>query len=143
MDFFKTFFRTTSSMAPEIEVSMIFGISIALVVIPVVLMILFKRLTDIPTEFIFSHHGININSKKGKLFISKDNILQIFSKDEKVHTKNSYYIKYCVFLKFKEPFYIPDTKKYLNTVDLFSDSVFRDESISLFLVQEIKKVFNE
>lgn len=112
-------------------------------IIPYCIMLAIKMLTDIDTEYTFSPSGINIESKKGKLFISKSNISDIYSKDEEVHTKNGNYTKYCVYLDFRTMFYIPDTNKNIEKVDMFSDSVFGDEKISLFLVQEIKKVFSE
>ena len=112
-------------------------------VIPYCIMLAIKMLTDIDTEYTFSPSGININSKKGKLFISKSNISDIYSKDEEVSTKNGNYTKYCVYLDFRTMFYIPDTNKNVEKVDMFSDSIFTDEKISLFLVQEIKKVFSE
>ena len=98
-------------------------------------------LTNIDTEYTFSPSGINISSKKGSLSISKDNISNIYYEAEKVERRNSYFIKYCVYLDFKTRVYIPDTRKYLEKVNLFCDSIFKDENIALFLVQEIKRTF--
>lgn len=116
-------------------------IHIIILGIPIYLMTVIPILTNIDTEYTFSPSGINISSKKGSLVISKDNISNIYYEAEKVEVRRSSFIKYCVYLDFKTRVYIPDTRKYLDKVNLFYDSVFRDDYIALFLVQEIKRTF--
>ena len=116
-------------------------IYIIVLAIPIYLRTVIPILTNIDTEYIFSPSGINISSKKGSLFISKDNISNIYYEAEKVEVRRSSFIKYCVYLDFKTRVYIPDTRKYLDKVNLFYDSIFQNEDIAFFFVQEIKKTF--
>ena len=89
--------------SPGYNILFLFIHFILFVGIPYCIILAIKMLTDIDTEYTFSPSGINIDSKKGKLFISKDNISDVYFKDEKVQMRNSYYIKYCVYLKFYSP----------------------------------------
>lgn len=101
--------------------------------------IIFKMF-DVKTEYNFSRSGINISSKKGSLFIPKENIAKIYHEKEKIHEGTYVYIRYYILLDFKKKLYIPDTKLNIKKVNLFGDSLFKDKKTALFLFREVKKI---
>lgn len=100
------------------------------------------NITNIKTEYTFSSNGINVTSQKGSLFIPKEKIKNMYIKELKgVTSKNYTYYYYPIYIEFKEPLYIPYTKKYKEIVNLFVDNR-TEKNISLFILQELDRIFD-
>lgn len=105
----------------------------------------------IKTTFTFSSEGLNINSKKGSLFIPKEDIetLEIAFEPKSDSSGNTIYYYY-IFLNLKKDLYIPYTNEYKNSLKLLNEYYFKSYSVleddnniyKIFLsyiIQEIKK----
>lgn len=107
-------------------------------------------LTSIKTTFTFSNEGINISSKKGSLFIPKDNIENIKMRETKNQDRADIFIKYDIIFEFKTLIYIPYIKEYKDTVTFLGDGHFFEEIIGrnqvkffmYYVLQEIKKTLH-
>lgn len=113
-----------------------------------IILIICLSLFNIKTEFVFSPEGINISSKKGKLFISKDDIKSVeLIKERKQNMNRKECTHVYIVIHFNKFVYIP----YINSNELqikflndyyFSENEFFGNSNKMFLeyiVQEIKK----
>ena len=100
------------------------------------------NITNIKTEYTFSSNGINVTSKKDSLFIPKEKIKNMYIKQLKgITSRNETYYYYPIYIEFKEPLYIPYTKKNKEIVNLFLDNR-TEKNISLFILQELDKTFD-
>ena len=103
-----------------------------------------KKITDIQTVYDFSSAGVNISSKKGTVFIEKNNIVDIYVKDEIVYTKSGKYTRYHIFFKLKNPLFIPYTNQNKNIIEFFKDSELHDridKNVIRFILKEIQDTF--
>lgn len=105
------------------------------------------KFTNIKTKFNFSFEGINIHSRKGSLFIPKENIKDIYiNSEETADDEGRKYIHYKIIFEFYQPIYIPYPKTNKHQVIFLSNFyTFVDEpgkTIVCYIVQEIKKALN-
>ena len=100
--------------------------------------------TNIKTQFTFSSRGFNIYSKKGSLFIQKENIKNIHIEFADRTYRNSTNRYYTIFVTFNEDVYFPYTKKSKKKVALLDKYyLFVDDEgkkSTQYIKQEIKKV---
>ena len=107
---------------------------------------LFKK-TDVKTQFIFSSNGLNINSKKGSLFIQKENFDDIHVEFDKFYSMklNHTFFYYHIVFSFKTPIYIPYTGKTKEKINFVNDYSFVDDKgkdLAFYIVKEIKKALD-
>ena len=108
----------------------------------------------IKTTFTFSSNGIDIHSKKGSLFIPKEDIetFEIAVEPKSDSSGNTIYYYY-IFLNLKKDIYIPYTKEYKNSLKLFNEYYFKstlelEDDINIYkmflsyLIQEMKKALD-
>lgn len=98
----------------------------------------FYKMTSTETEYLFSNSGININSKKGSLFISRDNIDEVVIKEKEESTKYGKYYYYQIILHLKTDLYIPATKQSKREVNLFKDIEFKEDIIFSQTMEKMK-----
>ena len=99
--------------------------------------------TNIKTQFTFSSKGLNIYSKKGSLFIQKENIKNIHIEFADRTYRNSTNRYYTIFVTFNEDVYFPYTKESKKKVTLLQYYSFADDEGKIctqYIKQEIKKV---
>lgn len=107
---------------------------------------LFKK-TDVKTQFIFSSNGLNINSKKGSLFIQKENFDDIHVEFDKFYSMklNHTFFYYHIVFSFKKTIYIPYTGKNKEKINFVNDYSFVDDKgkyLAFYIVKEIKKALD-
>lgn len=137
----------TNYFPPEIDLLIICVVPALIFCWPAFVIPILFKMCNVKTEYNFSRSGINISSKKGSLFIPRENISKIYYEKEKEQKskdyyirKDNYYIRYYILLDFKKKVYIPDTKLTIDKVCLFGDSIFKDKKTALFLFREVKKI---
>ena len=99
--------------------------------------------TNIKTQFTFSSRGFNIYSKKGSLFIQKENIKNIHIEFADRTYRNSTNRYYTIFVTFNEDVYFPYTKESKKKVTLLQYYSFADDEGKIctqYIKQEIKKI---
>ena len=102
---------------------------------------------DIKTQFIFSFKGLDIKSKKGTLFIPKENFSDVHIEFDKLYVMklNHTYFYYHILFLFKTPLYIPYTGKMKEKINFLNDYYFVDDNgknLAFYIVKEIKKALD-
>ena len=115
------------------NVSVLFSFSI--VIIGVILAAIYVTNTSVKTDFYISPDGIKIESKKGTVFIEKNNISKIYFKQ--FNSEN--FVYYNIFLTCKNDIYLEVAKKYKKEISLFCDDYFTN----LITVEYIIHKFNK
>ena len=111
-----------------------------------VIFLIWYLLTNVKAKCIFDKEGINISSKKGTLFISKQNVKNISVKirKETYRTKHGNEIVeyfYYILLEFKEKIYIPYARESKTAVVVLDNFQCEEgKKIAHCTVNEIKKV---
>ena len=145
------------------------GISIILnVIIYFIAMYLVVKLVSIKTKIIFSSNGIEAKSRKGKLFIPREDIEDVFVREtqgiETSHgegdvTHHFPYIQYDMIVKFKRPVHFSSDNKDKNEIKLLKEYNLKSylktwnskkpelfyikttKNLTYYIVQQIRKVF--
>lgn len=125
-----------------------YWVSIIYLIIMAIIFPVWFHFSSIKTKFIFSVDGINIDSKKGTLFISKENIQNIEIQEEKNDYNGVEYLIYKIILIFKKQIHIPYTNEDKKKVTFleeynFQDQVGKSQTGKIFvhyIVQEINKM---